>query len=87
MIFLDEIDSRCPSRDDSSREMTHRIIAQFLQQMDELSPEIVVLGVTSRPHKLDASLRRSGRFDSEILVGIPDETARRAIINVVTARV
>ena len=64
--------------------MTARIIAQFLHQMDQISSDIIVMATTSRPDQLDSSLRRSGRFDSEIIVGIPNETERRTIIKIIT---
>jgi ribosome biogenesis ATPase len=72
VIFLDELDAVCSSREDSSKEMTGRIIAQLLSSMDSVTNgEILLIGATSRPEVLDSSLRRAGRFDREISIGIP----------------
>ena len=80
IIFLDEIDSICGSRDESNREMTSRIIATFSQQMDNMPPGVLLLAASNRPESIDQSLRRTGRFDSEIIVGIPTEVEREYII-------
>lgn len=81
LIFIDEIDAITPKRGDAQREMERRIVAQLLTCMDSLSPKnwedpahprmVMVLGATNRPDALDPALRRAGRFDSEISMGIP----------------
>ena len=80
IIFLDEIDSICGSREESNREMTSRIIATFSQQMDNMPSGVLLLAASNRPESIDQSLRRTGRFDSEIIVGIPTEVEREYII-------
>jgi len=82
LIFLDEVDSITPKRDSAGREMERRIVAQLLTCMDELrGTHVVVLGATNRPDSLDPALRRAGRFDREIAMGIPDEAARAHILS------
>lgn len=81
LIFLDEVDSITPKRDSAGREMERRIVAQLLTCMDEIQKtHVVVLGATNRPDALDPALRRAGRFDREITMGIPDEAARAKIL-------
>ena len=84
ILFIDEIDAITPKRDNSSREMEKRIVTQLITCIDKLDSEckVVVIGATNRPESLDAALRRSGRFDREIGLGIPDEAARESILNV-----
>jgi ribosome biogenesis ATPase len=95
IIFLDEIDAVAPSRGrgggDSGRGMEKRMVAQLLTSMDQLSPEnnrnqqaVLVLAATNRPDALDPALRRAGRFDKEILLGVPDEDAREKILRSMT---
>merc|ERR1740121_3416134 len=68
-------------RDSAGREMERRIVAQMLTCMDELrNTNVIVLGCTNRPDALDPALRRAGRFDREISMGIPDEPARARIL-------
>ena len=80
VLFLDEIDAITPKRETASKEMERRIVAQLLSCLDELSrsqeAQVVVIGATNRPDYLDPALRRAGRFDKEIRMGIPDERAR-----------
>ena len=82
LLFIDEIDAITPKRENASREMERRIVAQFLTCMDEMSWEkndnkpVIVMGATNRPDSLDPALRRAGRFDHEIDIGVPDEEAR-----------
>jgi len=86
VLFIDEIDSITPKRENAQREMERRIVAQLLTCLDELNtkPEcqVVVIGATNRPDSLDPALRRAGRFDREIALGIPDTQARRKILEV-----
>ena len=84
IIFLDELDAICSSRDENTKEMSNRIIAQILTCMDDVdSAEILVLGATSKVENIDSSLRRAGRFDQEITIGIPSEKERLAVMQVV----
>eukprot|EP00931_Biecheleriopsis_adriatica_P117751 TRINITY_DN93238_c0_g1_i1.p1 TRINITY_DN93238_c0_g1~~TRINITY_DN93238_c0_g1_i1.p1 ORF type:complete len:783 (-),score=213.17 TRINITY_DN93238_c0_g1_i1:24-2372(-) len=81
MIFMDEVDAITPKRDSAGREMERRIVAQLLTCLDELQKtNVIVLGATNRPDSLDPALRRAGRFDREIAMGIPDEAARAKIL-------
>eukprot|EP00935_MAST-01C_sp_MAST-1C-sp1_P000043 g43.t1 len=86
ILFIDEIDAVTPKRDSSQRGMERRIVAQLLTCMDSLSMEntnsqaVVVIGATNRPDAIDPALRRAGRFDREIALGIPDEAARARIL-------
>ena len=84
ILFIDEIDAITPRRDQSSREMEKRIVAQLVSCIDSLDKKgrVVVIGATSRPDSLDPALRRSGRFDREINLPIPDEADRLAILKV-----
>ena len=80
VLFLDEIDAITPKRETASKEMERRIVAQLLSCLDELNRnkevQVLVIGATNRPDSLDPALRRAGRFDREIRMGIPDEHAR-----------
>ena len=80
VLFLDEIDAITPKRETASKEMERRIVAQLLSCLDELNRnkevQVLVIGATNRPDSLDPALRRAGRFDREIRMGIPDEQAR-----------
>lgn len=87
VFFIDEIDAVTPKRETAQREMERRIVAQLLSSLDDLSQrelpaEVLVIGATNRPDALDPALRRAGRFDREICLGIPDEAARERILNV-----
>uniref|UniRef100_V5HWH1 Putative nuclear aaa atpase vcp subfamily protein n=1 Tax=Ixodes ricinus TaxID=34613 RepID=V5HWH1_IXORI len=87
IFFIDEIDAVTPKRETAQREMERRIVAQLLSSMDDLSQrdlpaEVLVIGATNRPDSLDPALRRAGRFDREICLGIPDEAARARILGV-----
>ncbi|XP_031837266.1 nuclear valosin-containing protein-like smid isoform X2 [Nomia melanderi] len=92
VIFLDEIDAVAPHRATAQREMERRIVAQLLSCLDELSLKengtgVLVLGATNRPDSLDPALRRAGRFDHEVCLGIPDRDARTKILTVHTEKV
>ncbi|KAI0346300.1 AAA-domain-containing protein [Trametopsis cervina] len=92
ILFIDEIDAITPKRESAQREMERRIVAQFLTCMDDLSLEktdnkpVIVIGATNRPDSLDAALRRAGRFDREISMGVPDDLARAQILRVLCAK-
>ncbi|TFK22769.1 ribosome biogenesis ATPase RIX7 [Coprinopsis marcescibilis] len=92
LLFIDEIDAITPKRESAQREMERRIVAQFLTCMDDMSWEkndnkpIIVIGATNRPDSLDAALRRAGRFDHEISMGVPDEEGRAKILKVLCAK-
>jgi transitional endoplasmic reticulum ATPase len=86
IIFIDEIDSIAPKRDKVTGEAEKRLVAQLLTLMDGLEPRqnLVVIAATNRPEAIDEALRRPGRFDREIVVGVPDETGRREILGIHT---
>ncbi|XP_058241131.1 nuclear valosin-containing protein-like isoform X2 [Hemibagrus wyckioides] len=86
ILFIDEIDAITPKREVASKDMERRIVAQLLTCMDDLNSlripaQVLVIGATNRPDSLDPALRRAGRFDREICLGIPDEGARLKIIS------
>ncbi|XP_058286527.1 nuclear valosin-containing protein-like isoform X2 [Hylobates moloch] len=85
IIFIDEIDAITPKREVASKDMERRIVAQLLTCMDDLNnvaatARVLVIGATNRPDSLDPALRRAGRFDREICLGIPDEASRERIL-------
>jgi len=86
IIFIDEIDSIAPKRGQVTGEAEKRLVAQLLTLMDGLEPRqnLVVIAATNRPEAIDEALRRPGRFDREIIVGVPDENGRREIIAIHT---
>lgn len=93
IVFMDELDAIAPKRNDggSSRGMEKRMVAQLLTSLDMLDPKynkknapVIVLGATNRADSIDPALRRAGRFDKEILLGVPDEEARIAILKTMT---
>ncbi len=86
IIFIDEIDSIAPKRGQVTGEAEKRLVAQLLTLMDGLEPRsnLVVIAATNRPEAIDEALRRPGRFDREIVVGVPDERGRREIIGIHT---
>jgi transitional endoplasmic reticulum ATPase len=87
ILFIDEIDSITPKRDEkASGEMERRVVAQMLALMDGLESrgEIIVIGATNRPNAIDPALRRPGRFDREIEIGIPNKNGRLAILEIHT---
>jgi transitional endoplasmic reticulum ATPase len=86
IIFIDEIDSIAPKREEVSGELEKRIVSQLLSLMDGLESrgKIVVIAATNRPDALDPALRRPGRFDREIEIGIPDEKSRLEILQIHT---
>ncbi len=86
IIFIDEIDSIAPKRDEVTGETERRVVAQLLALMDGLESrgKVVVIGATNRPNAIDGALRRPGRFDREIEINIPDRTGRWEILNIHT---
>jgi transitional endoplasmic reticulum ATPase len=86
IIFIDEIDSIAPKREEVSGDVEKRIVSQLLTLMDGMKSrgKVVVIAATNRPDSLDPALRRPGRFDREIEIGIPDEEGRHAILNIHT---
>lgn len=90
LVFLDEIDSITPKRENAQREMEKRIVAQLLTCMDQLALEqtggkaVIILAATNRPDALDPALRRGGRFDKEINLGVPSEAVREQILRALT---
>ena len=86
IIFIDEIDSIAPKRDDVSGEVEKRIVSQLLSLMDGIKSrgKVVVIAATNRPDSIDPALRRPGRFDREIEIGVPDENGRLEILSIHT---
>jgi transitional endoplasmic reticulum ATPase len=86
ILFLDEIDSIAPKREHAVGEVEKRVVAQLLALMDGLEArgQIIVIAATNLPNSLDPALRRPGRFDREIVIGIPDVAGRREIFEVHT---
>jgi transitional endoplasmic reticulum ATPase len=86
ILFIDEIDSIAPKREDVTGEVERRVVAQLLTLMDGLEPRknVVVIGATNRLDSLDEALRRPGRFDREIVASVPDATGRRQILDIHT---
>ena len=86
IIFIDEIDSIAPKRDEVTGETERRVVAQILALMDGLESrgKVVVIGATNRPNALDPAIRRPGRFDREIEIGIPDRAGRFEILQIHT---
>lgn len=82
IIFIDEIDSIAPKREKTQGEVERRIVSQLLTLMDGLKSRahVVVMGATNRPNSIDPALRRFGRFDREVDIGIPDATGRLEIL-------
>lgn len=88
VLFIDEIDAISSNRQNAQKDMERRIVAQLLSSLDGLSKyphgdQVVIIGATNRPDSLDPALRRVGRFDQEISLGIPDRSARESILKVV----
>ncbi|MEF8786372.1 MAG: CDC48 family AAA ATPase [Haloarculaceae archaeon] len=86
VVFIDEIDSIAPERGETSGDVERRVVAQLLSLMDGLSErgEVIVIGATNRVDAIDPALRRGGRFDREIEVGVPDKEGRKEILQVHT---
>jgi ribosome biogenesis ATPase len=92
LIFIDEIDVIAPKRDNAQSQMEKRIVAQLLISMDSLAMEgndgkpVIVLAASNRPDSLDPALRRGGRFDTEINMGVPNEHMREMILRALTRK-
>jgi len=88
IIFIDEIDSLAPKRDKTQGEVEKKIVSQLLTLMDGISAksQVVVIACTNRPNSIDPSLRRFGRFDREIDIGVPDEKGRTEILGIHTKK-
>jgi transitional endoplasmic reticulum ATPase len=86
IIFIDEIDSIAPKREEVTGEVERRIVAQLLTLMDGLEQRlnVVVIGATNRVNAIDEALRRPGRFDREIVIGVPDTVGRREVLAIHT---
>ena len=86
IVFIDEIDSIAPKRGQVSGEAEKRLVAQLLTIMDglEARANVVIIAATNRPEAIDEALRRPGRFDREIVIGVPDERGRREILGIHT---
>jgi transitional endoplasmic reticulum ATPase len=86
IIFIDEIDSIAPKRDKVQGEVERRIVSQLLTLMDGLKSrgQVIVIGATNRPNSIDGALRRFGRFDRELDIGVPDETGRMEVLRIHT---
>ncbi|QDI88916.1 AAA family ATPase [Candidatus Nitrosopumilus sp. SW] len=86
IVFIDEIDSIAPKRDEVSGEVEKRIVSQLLTLMDGMKSrgKVVVIAATNRPDSIDPALRRPGRFDREIEIGIPDDEGRFEILSIHT---
>lgn len=86
IVFIDEVDSIAPKRDDVSGEVEKRIVSQLLSLMDGIKSrgKVVVIAATNRPDSIDPALRRPGRFDREIEIGVPDEAGRSEILSIHT---
>ncbi|KAK4876954.1 hypothetical protein RN001_009460 [Aquatica leii] len=91
VLFIDEVDAITPNRQNVQKEMERRIVAQFLSCLDDLSQNengdrVLIIGATNRPDSIDPALRRAGRFDREVCLGIPDLKARVEILKVLTSK-
>ena len=86
IIFIDELDAIAPKREETNGEVERRTVAQLLTLMDGLKSrgQVVVIGATNRPDSLDPALRRPGRFDREIEIGVPDSDERKEVLEIHT---
>merc|ERR1719428_2325224 len=86
IIFIDEIDSIAPKRDKSSGEVEKRVVSQLLTLMDGMKGRnnVVVIAATNRPNTIDQALRRFGRFDRELDIGVPDDNGRLEVLRIHT---
>jgi transitional endoplasmic reticulum ATPase len=86
IVFIDEIDSIAPKRSEVTGELERRVVAQLLTLMDglEARQNVVVIGATNRVNAIDEALRRPGRFDREIVIGVPDQQGRREVLAIHT---
>ncbi|CAI9102346.1 OLC1v1000602C1 [Oldenlandia corymbosa var. corymbosa] len=86
IIFIDELDSIAPKREKTNGEVERRIVSQLLTLMDGLKSRahVIVIGATNRPNSIDPALRRFGRFDREVDIGVPDEVGRLEVLRIHT---
>eukprot|EP00916_Digyalum_oweni_P010029 GHVL01016889.1.p1 GENE.GHVL01016889.1~~GHVL01016889.1.p1 ORF type:complete len:791 (+),score=179.11 GHVL01016889.1:39-2411(+) len=86
IIFIDEVDSIAPKREKTNGEVEKRVVSQLLTLMDGLKGrgQVVVIGATNRPNTIDGALRRFGRFDREVDIGVPDDNGRLEILRIHT---
>jgi transitional endoplasmic reticulum ATPase len=86
IIFIDEMDAIAPKREEVTGEVERRVVAQLLSLMDGMGARgnIIVIGATNRPNAIDPALRRPGRFDREIEIGVPDKMGRYEILQIHT---
>ena len=86
IIFIDELDAIAPNRENTQGEAERRTVAQLLTLMDGLKSrgQVVIIGATNRPDSIDPALRRPGRFDREIEIGVPDQEERLEILEIHT---
>lgn len=89
LVLIDDIDVIAAKRENAQREMERRIVTQLIASLDDLGTNggdkyVFVVGTTNRPEVLDASLRRAGRFDKELALGIPDQRSRLEILKIAT---
>jgi len=86
IIFIDEIDSLAPKREEAGGEVERRVVSQLLTMMDGLQArgKVVVIGATNRPNTIDPALRRPGRFDREVEISVPDKVGRLQILKIHT---
>ncbi|MFH0752108.1 MAG: CDC48 family AAA ATPase [archaeon] len=86
IVFIDEIDAIAPKRDESQGEVERRVVAQLLATMDGMKTrgKVVVIAATNRPNALDPALRRPGRFDREIIIGVPSKKGRLQVLKIHT---
>ena len=86
IIFMDEIDAIAPKREEATNEVERRMVSQLLALLDGMGSrgQVIVIGATNRPNAIDPALRRPGRFDREIEIGVPDRNARKEILQIHT---
>ena len=86
IVFIDEMDAIAPKREEVTGEVERRVVAQLLSLMDGMGTRgnIIVIGATNRPNAIDPALRRPGRFDREIEIGVPDKQGRNEIVQIHT---
>lgn len=86
IVFIDELDAIAPKREEVHGEVERRVVSQMLTLMDGLKGrgKVIVVGATNRPDSLDPALRRPGRFDREIVIGVPDRKGRKEILEIHT---
>ncbi len=84
IIFMDEIDAIAPKREEATNEVERRMVSQLLTLMDGMGSrgQVIVIGATNRPNAIDPALRRPGRFDRELEIGVPDRNSRKEIIQI-----